>query len=189
MNARQSTTAQACRSCGSSELAPFLDLGETPLSDGLLAASDLDHPEPTFPLCVAFCRDCSLVQILETVSPELLFTGNYPYFSSVSDAFVAHARTNALDLIERRQLGPSSLCVELAGGHLVHAKYFPGDRIRGQALLDVVDQRHFLVAILARYEIFSGRQAFAYDLQIDNRRAAVKADIAPVTLDLTAISV
>jgi hypothetical protein len=60
---RNSVTEQSCRSCGGSQLETFLDLGETPLADRLLTDADLDKPELIFPLRVAFCKDCSLVQI------------------------------------------------------------------------------------------------------------------------------
>ena len=58
-----SVTLPACRSCGGSRLDTFLDLGVTPLADRLLTNADLDQPELRFPLRVAFCEDCSLVQI------------------------------------------------------------------------------------------------------------------------------
>ena len=67
-----------CRSCERSELELFLDLGATPLADRLLKEDQLDQPEPVFPLEVAFCNNCGLVQILETVPPEVLFCEDYP---------------------------------------------------------------------------------------------------------------
>ena len=113
-NMANSVTEVTCRSCGGSRLETFLDLGDTPLADRLLTEADLGKAEPTFPLRVAFCEDCSLVQITETVSPEILFGDAYPYFSSFSPALLAHSRDNALDLIARRGLGPNSFVVELA---------------------------------------------------------------------------
>jgi SAM-dependent methyltransferase len=109
-----SITEVACRSCGSARLEPFLDLGKTPLADRLLSDADLDGEELTFPLRVAFCEDCSLAQITETVRPEILFGNAYPYFSSFSPALLKHSRENALDLIERRNLGARSFVIELA---------------------------------------------------------------------------
>lgn len=85
-----------------------------PPSDRLLTRETLPQPERKFPLDVGFCPDCSLVQILETVPPEFLFGDDYLYFSSFSKALLDHSRANALDLIERRKLGPGSLVVELA---------------------------------------------------------------------------
>lgn len=103
-----------CRGCGRTGLRPVLDLGLMPPSDRLLTRETVTQPERKFPLDVGFCPDCSLVQILETVPPEFLFGDEYLYFSSFSKALLDHSRANALDLIERRKLGPDSLVVELA---------------------------------------------------------------------------
>ncbi len=109
------TAARAvCRSCGRVGLSSFLDLGNMPIADGLVSADQLDSPDPRFPLEVAFCPDCSLVQILETLPPEVLFCRDYPYYSSVSEHWLNHCRENALELIGRCGLGPESLVVELA---------------------------------------------------------------------------
>ncbi len=103
-----------CRICQEQTLAPVLDLGHMPLSDGFLSEAQLASPEKRYPLEVAFCRTCSLVQILETVPPEELFCDDYPYYASFSTSWLAHARQSALDLIAERKLGADSLVVELA---------------------------------------------------------------------------
>ena len=104
----------ACRSCGSVGLESVLDLGSTPLADRLPTEAQLSEPEPTFPLAVAFCPVCGLMQIRETVPPEILFCEDYPYFSSFSDALLRHSCENVLELIADRGLGADSLAVELA---------------------------------------------------------------------------
>ncbi len=103
-----------CRICNSGEIQPVLSLGTTPLADGLRKKEQLTHAEPMFPLNVAFCPCCSLVQLLETVPPEVLFCQDYPYYSSFSPALLEHSRANALDLIESRHLNTDSLAIELA---------------------------------------------------------------------------
>lgn len=107
------TDAQ-CRGCDQVGLEPVLDLGMMPPSDRILTKEQLDEPERRFPLDVGFCPKCSLLQILETVSPEFLFGPDYMYFSSFSPAWLEHCRGNALELIEMRGLNDSSLVVELA---------------------------------------------------------------------------
>ncbi len=107
-------TITECRSCGESGLLPILDLGHTPLADRLLVADQLNQPEYFAPLKVLFCPACALVQISETVSPEILFGDDYPYFSSVSPALQSHFAGSAEHLIVRRQLGKDSLVVEAA---------------------------------------------------------------------------
>jgi SAM-dependent methyltransferase len=90
-----------------------LSLGRTPLANSLLRAEDLAETEPTFPLELAFCDRCSLVQITETIPPAELFR-DYPYFSSFSDAMVLHARQLAEQLIADRSLDSTSFVVEAA---------------------------------------------------------------------------
>lgn len=105
---------ESCRGCGGTRLDEVLAFGEIPLADRLLTAEQLKREEPRFPLTVVFCDDCSLVQIRETVSPELLYADEYPYYSSFSEGWVRHCRENALELIRTRKLNESSLVVEVA---------------------------------------------------------------------------
>jgi SAM-dependent methyltransferase len=103
-----------CRSCGETNLRVFLDLGTTPLADRVLDDVSVLQPEPAFPLEIAFCPDCSLVQLLEEVDPSLLFVDTYLYYSSFMDALMVHSRENALGLIASKGLDESSLVVEIA---------------------------------------------------------------------------
>jgi len=119
-----SITIESCRSCGSSKLTSFLDLGTTPLADRLLTEEQLGEPELVAPLDVVFCEDCSLVQITETVSPEVLFCQNYPYFSSVSKALMKHFGDSARQILAQRKLGADSLVVEAASNDGYMLKHF-----------------------------------------------------------------
>lgn len=103
-----------CRSCGSARLVPTLDLGVTPLADRLMNDRTLREPEPVCPLTVVMCRDCSLVQIRETVDPRVLFGADYPYYSSVSEGLLRHFAGTAAAARKRRPVDASSLVVELA---------------------------------------------------------------------------
>jgi SAM-dependent methyltransferase len=103
-----------CRSCGHANLELILSFGRTPLADRLLKAEQLEEPELTAPLDLVFCSNCTLVQITESVSPEILFGEDYPYFSSVSPTLLQHSQENALELIQSRQLTANSLVIELA---------------------------------------------------------------------------
>lgn len=104
----------SCRSCGHADLKTIIDFGETPLADRLLTAEQLSEPELMAPLVFCFCPQCSLAQINISVNPEILFCEDYPYFSSVSQSWLEHCRTNALDLIDSRKLDQNSLVIELA---------------------------------------------------------------------------
>ena len=106
-------SAVVCRSCGSPQLEVVLSLGQTPLANSLLTQAQLTEPEPTYPLDLAFCPRCALLQITETVPPEQLFR-EYLYFSSFSDTMLQHAEALADELIPSRGLSAQSLVVEVA---------------------------------------------------------------------------
>jgi SAM-dependent methyltransferase len=103
----------ACRSCGSTQLHVVVDLGSTPLANALLTADCLQTVELTFPLRVIFCANCTMVQITETVRPDILF-GTYLYASSYSDTLVRHAEGICNDICKKRTLDRDSLVVEIA---------------------------------------------------------------------------
>lgn len=104
----------SCRSCGSSDLSTIVAFGDTPLADRLLTKDQLTDDDFFAPLTIVFCRDCSLVQIRETVAPEVLFYAEYPYFSSVSPSLLKHFRDSALSIVKNRELGANSFVVEAA---------------------------------------------------------------------------
>lgn len=106
-------TPVTCRSCGSTGLHAVLSLGSTPLANSLLSEAQLGEPEPTYPLDLCLCRACALVQITETVPPEVLFR-DYLYFSSFSDTMLRHAEELATRLVAERGLDANSLVAEAA---------------------------------------------------------------------------
>jgi hypothetical protein len=99
-----------CRSCDS-PLRPFLDLGRTPLANSFLREEDLDEPEPTFPLEVGFCETCTLVQLLHTVPPEVIFR-EYVYVTETSSTITEHFHALAGEAVERFPLEHDDLVVE-----------------------------------------------------------------------------
>lgn len=107
------TAVPTCRGCRRQDLRLILSLGETPLANALLRADQLAEPEPRYPLDLAFCPSCALVQILETVAPERLFSG-YFYQSSFSTTALDNARTTVERLITSRGLGAHHFVIEIA---------------------------------------------------------------------------
>lgn len=112
-----------CRSCGEASLEPVLSLGQTPLANSLLREEDLGKPEPRFPLELVFCSSCTLVQITETVPPEVLFR-EYLYFSSFSDTMLAHARALVERVVVERRLRPQALAMEIASNDGYLLQYY-----------------------------------------------------------------
>jgi SAM-dependent methyltransferase len=159
-----------CRSCNSSDIAPILSLGSTPLANSLLTAESLSQPEPRYPLDLVLCNQCTLVQIIETVAPEILFR-NYVYFSSFSDTALENARQIAERMIGRLALDPQSLAAEIGSndGYLLrhyHAQGIPVLGIEPATNIAQVAQNRgirtlceFFTADLARALNQSGQRA------------------------------
>lgn len=123
-----------CRSCGAPDLETVLDLGLHALADGLVREADLDGPEAKYPLTVAVCTRCGLMQILETVDPEELFCRDYPYFSSFIPSLLRHSEANVEDLVRRRDLGADDLVVEIASNDGYLLQYY---RAKGIPVLGI----------------------------------------------------
>ncbi|OGO54942.1 MAG: methyltransferase [Chloroflexi bacterium RBG_16_72_14] len=108
------TRVEACRSCGSPALRPFLSLGRVPIANALLTVADLAREEPRYPLEVGFCESCTLVQLLFALPADAIFDEAYPYFSSFSEDLLAHAKAHVEGLLAAGRLGPGRLLVEVA---------------------------------------------------------------------------
>jgi SAM-dependent methyltransferase len=162
-----------CRSCGGTDLSVFLSLGNMPLSDGLLTAADLAREEPRYPLDVAFCPNCTLAQILETVPPERLFGDDYPYFSSFIDTLLVHSAANVAARVAERTLDGGSLVVELASNDGYLLQYY---RERGIPVLGI-DPAAGPVAAARKRGIDTLHAFFGRDLALQLAAQGRRADV------------
>jgi hypothetical protein len=121
-----------CRLCGSEDLRTVLDLGASPPCERFLAASELDDPEPTYPLHMRICAQCLLAQLPPLITPEETFT-EYAYFSSFSTSWVQHAKRFVDAAADRLGLDGDSFVVEVASndGYLLQHVVARGVRCLG----------------------------------------------------------
>jgi hypothetical protein len=114
--------------CNSKKLLLFLDLHDQPPPNRNIKPGDWKkHPEPLYPLKVYFCKDCHLVQLLDAVSGDELYS-NYQFFSSgvgnTPQHFLDHAKQ-----IQEKFLRPGDFVVEIGGNDGVLLKNFKNVRI------------------------------------------------------------
>jgi SAM-dependent methyltransferase len=114
---------RTCRFCQAPLSESFADLGMSPLSNAYLTADQLGAMERFYPLHAWVCGSCFLVQLEEFESPEHIF-GDYAYFSSYSDSWLAHCEVYSRMAIERFGLGRSSQVVEVASNDGYLLQYF-----------------------------------------------------------------
>ena len=92
----------------------MVDLGTAPPSNAF--RSGPDGVEQYYPLQVLVCTECWLAQTnldLFKLDYDELFTKDYPYYSSTSPSFVAHAKKYVEDMTRRFGLEPDSLTIEV----------------------------------------------------------------------------
>jgi SAM-dependent methyltransferase len=160
----------ACRACGGRLSVTMADLGLQPPSNAFLAdASDAAH-EKRYPLRAKVCESCKLVQVDYDVAPEELFD-NYVYFSSYSDAWLAHAKAYCEMARRRFALDGTSLVVELASndGYLLKNFLQMGIPVLGIDPSDTVALAASKVGVPTLVKFFG--EALARQLAADSGRA------------------
>lgn len=119
----KSQATRPCRFCGSQLRETFIDLGMSPLCETFPSAAALASGEMYYPLHVYVCEKCFLVQLEEFETPENIFS-DYPYFSSYSDSYVAHAKAYVDKMIPRLELNGQSSVIEAASNDGYLLQYF-----------------------------------------------------------------
>ncbi len=113
-----------CRACDHGLKAPFLSLGNSPLSNAYLSKDDLHKMEPYYPLDVYVCDKCYLVQIEKFETAKNIFSSNYAYFSSYSESWLQHCKRYTEMMISRFNLNRESFVVEVASNDGYLLQYF-----------------------------------------------------------------
>lgn len=101
-----------CRFCGEKLNKPVINLGKVPLAGGFLKSKRYFTKEKLFPLTIAFCEICYLLQVKEVISADKLFK-DYFYHSSAIKTLVAHFEKTVKELAELAGNGKNKLIVEI----------------------------------------------------------------------------
>lgn len=109
-----------CGACAGAALEVFLDLGETPLANTY--PSSVDEKEGWYPLELAVCGNCGLVQLMEVVDDAEIYGVDYGFYSGGSPAQLAYHHRGAELLLDRHEDLARRLTVEVAcnDGSLLH---------------------------------------------------------------------
>ena len=106
------TMDMTCRCCGGHNVELVIDLGDQPHCNRLVRRDTPAGVEPSFPLRVGFCRDCTMVQIDHTIPKESMFS-DYPYVSGTTKTLPAHFRATSERIAAAYGLGAADLVVDI----------------------------------------------------------------------------
>lgn len=113
-----------CRACGSILQKEVIDLHKAPPSNAYVSEANLARGEVYLPLIVMVCGECWLVQTIDYLQSEELFTNDYAYLSSTSSSWLDHANKFTTSAIDEIGLNEHSFVVELAANDGYLLKYF-----------------------------------------------------------------
>ncbi|MBN2452671.1 MAG: class I SAM-dependent methyltransferase [Candidatus Omnitrophica bacterium] len=129
-------TITACRICGYKGLKDVLNLGEQPLANALVrpAAGRIEK----FPLSTAFCPECSLFQLRETLRKEVLFD-RYVWVTGTSKCAQEYAGIFSGRVIDRSGLRRGDMVFEIASNDGTVLRQFAA---RGMKVLGIEPARN-----------------------------------------------
>lgn len=123
---------ETCRLCNSKHPTKIVSLPGTPIGDNYLEHGTQNEVQAVFPMDLYFCQECGHIQLLDIVSPELIYK-NYIYETSVSKGLVDHFTFYAKNIVEKFELDKGSLCIDIGcnDGTFLKALKNEGMRVLG----------------------------------------------------------
>lgn len=130
---RAAAVIDHCRLCGAPMGPVVLSLGAQPISNRLARSETDARQAPRYPLEVALCRGCGLVQLAQHLEAEQHFHGDYAYMSSASSTWIDHCARYAAFLATHCNIAPGELIVEVGSndGALLKEIQRLGHRVLG----------------------------------------------------------
>ncbi len=102
-----------CQICSNKSLTTILSLGHQPIVQEYLTAETLREPETTYPLNLARCNSCGLLQLDYIVDPKLVFPKNYPYRTGLTNMLIRNFRDLANTLFEKFKPSENDLIIDI----------------------------------------------------------------------------
>jgi SAM-dependent methyltransferase len=118
-----------CRLCDSKDLVLAVPMKPSPIGDAYILPARLGQSQDLYPLDLYLCRNCGHVQNIDVVNPEVLFR-DYIYKTSTSAGLVEHFRKYAADVVERFNLKPDFLVVDIGSNDGSLLRFFKGHGAR-----------------------------------------------------------
>lgn len=110
-----------CRNCNR-KIIKFLSLGKLPLGNGFLKKEEIPF-EIKYDLSVGFCPNCYLVQLIKTVTPEILYR-KMLYFPSAFKSIIKDCKERAHYLTKRLNLNSKSIVLDIGSSDGYQLQFF-----------------------------------------------------------------
>ena len=114
---------KSCRLCLSDNVVLASQLVPTPPGDIFIKSDALNRKEETFPLDLFLCASCGNIQLLDVVSPNVLYA-NYIYRTEISFGLSDYFQKYADDVLAFVAPGPGGLVIDIGSNDGTLLRYF-----------------------------------------------------------------
>lgn len=126
-----------CRCCNSENLMKAVTMASTPVGDAYISSTHIDKPVETYPVALYFCQDCGLVQLLEVIEPDEIYT-DYIYKTSDSLGLVEHFSKAVETICEKIELPQDAFIIDVGSNDGSYLQFY---KQRGFKVLGVEPAR------------------------------------------------
>lgn len=127
------TRRTTCRLCGSRDLQLVFQLAPSAIGDAYVGAEQLDRVQERYPIDLFLCGACGLSQLLDVISPEILYA-DYIYLTTSSLGLGGHFEGYATEVLERIRPPRGSIAVDIGSNDGTLLRFF---KARGMRVLGV----------------------------------------------------
>jgi len=135
-----------CQVCGGTNLERVLDLGYQPLCNEFWAANHSRQPQVFYPLSLLYCHGCSLVQLDYVIPTHKTFGDQYTYLTGSSKSLVNFYTQLAAQLVDRFQLRPGEVVLEIGSNDGTFLKAFKSHGLRVLGIEGASQSSHIAIA-------------------------------------------
>ena len=113
---------ERCRLCGSKSLKNVISLGEQYITSRFPIYGDFTTPKTPIDLCV--CKDCRLLQLLQTTFSSELYEYEYGYRSGISNTMREHLKSYQLEILSIVNLQDGDTIVDIGSNDSTMLQYY-----------------------------------------------------------------
>ncbi len=113
---------QTCRICASNNLKTVISLGEQYITSRFPNYGDFTTPKTQIDLCV--CKECRLLQLLQTTFSSELYEYEYGYRSGISNTMREHLKNYQLEILSIANLQDGDTIVDIGSNDSTMLQYY-----------------------------------------------------------------
>jgi len=150
----------SCRLCLNKNVELILAMPATPIGDHYVEKANSKIEQTRYPMDIYFCHECGHVQMLDVVSPDLIYS-DYLYETANSLGLVEHFKKYANEIVNSWDVSKGSLIVDIGcnDGSFLSAMKGLGQRVIGVEPAIAIANRNNLNGIETYPTFFSSELA------------------------------